>query len=305
LNLLPRTLNRKRIYILPTRHGFLFILILFAMLLGSMNYNNNLGFLLTFLLGSMAFISVLHTFRNLSGIQIVSVRTKPVFAHEAAVFEFLVRADSHERIAVSFAFRGAEETRVNLLPNEDNRISVRIAAKQRGILEPGRLSVFSIYPLGLFRAWSKVDSDAECLIYPKPLFGVFHSANEAFSADGKEAEGKSRSGTDDFEGLKSYQPGDPLRRISWKSFSRGRGLFVKNFEGGTQTRVVLDWHHIKDTDTERKLSRLCDMVLKANRLNMDYGLKLPGKTVAPGKGESHKYQCLKALALFEIVNNEQ
>ncbi len=43
-------LHSKRIYILPTGVGFVFALMTFAMLLGSMNYNNNLSFVLTFIL---------------------------------------------------------------------------------------------------------------------------------------------------------------------------------------------------------------------------------------------------------------
>ena len=44
---LPHTLRRNHIYILPSRMGLLFLLVLVAMLLASINYNNNLGLLLT------------------------------------------------------------------------------------------------------------------------------------------------------------------------------------------------------------------------------------------------------------------
>ena len=45
----PVVLDRKRIYILPTRRGLLFAVFLLVMLLGSINYALSLGFVLTFL----------------------------------------------------------------------------------------------------------------------------------------------------------------------------------------------------------------------------------------------------------------
>lgn len=47
-------LTSRRVYILPTGVGLMFGLMTFAMLLGSMNYNNNLSFVLTFILGGVA-----------------------------------------------------------------------------------------------------------------------------------------------------------------------------------------------------------------------------------------------------------
>ncbi len=296
---LPYTLNRKKIYILPTRHGFLFILVLIGMLLGSINYNNNLGFLLTFLLGGMAFVSILHTFKNLSGIQIISVTTKPVFANEKPVFEFLVRANPHLRASVSFKFIKNEETRENLYSDGDNLIRVQGIQGQRGIYKPGTLTVSTMYPLGLFHSWSRLYLDLECLIYPLPRPGPFMPANISSSKDDNETEEESGPGVDDFQGLRLYQPGDSLRRISWKVFSRGQGLFIKNFTGHAGSSVLLDWHSLNHPDTEQKLSRLCDMVLKANSLKLEYGLNLPGKNIDPDRGEFHKHKCLKTLALFD------
>ncbi len=58
-----------RIYILPTRHGYAFVLALCAMLLGAINYSNGLAYALTFLLASLALVSMLHANRNLAGLK--------------------------------------------------------------------------------------------------------------------------------------------------------------------------------------------------------------------------------------------
>jgi len=298
LTALPLTLTRKRIYILPNRYGWLFIIVLLALLMGSVNYKNNLGFLLTFLLGSMAFISIFHTYRNLYGIQIFAVTAKAVFAGEQAVFKLHIRPTNAPRTAVAFSFSKEEATLTDLTADADNWIHIPLTVLKRGIFRPKTLQIFTHYPFGLFHAWSSLSPDVQCLVYPKPLSGPLDTAPGGNSTDGQPD--KNRPGAEDFQGLKSYQPGDPLQHIAWKAFSRGQGLFTKLFVEQAGASAMLDWSALKEPDTERKLSRLCGMVLKAHDLNLSYGLKLPGKTIEPDCGDAHRRNCLKALALYGL-----
>jgi len=295
---LPHQLVRRQIYILPTRHGLVFLLILFAMLIGSVNYNNNLGFLLTFLLGSMAFVSILHTFRNLSGIQIMAVSGKPVFAGNDAAIELVIRAPEHARMAVSFKFAQGQYQRRNLETSHDNRITLTVPTSQRGRLQPGRLTVFSRYPLGLFYAWSPFQPEIDCIVYPQPKLTPFITADGTVGETDQDTR-RRKPGVDDFEGLRLYQPGDPLQHISWKAYSRGLGLMTKQFVGTTGASPLLDWDMFKTKNTEKRLSMLCYLVLQTHRMNITYGLRLPGVEIAPAKGETHKHKCLKALTLYK------
>jgi len=295
---LPLSFNRHRVYILPTAYGFLFILILFAMLLGSINYNNNLGFLLVFLLGSITLVSMIHTYRNMLGIKLLSVSAHPVFAGKTALFKFLVRSESFNRRAIGFMMEKEYPVVENIFAKKDEPVAVKISTQFRGIFTPGRMTVWSRYPLGLFKAWTVIMPDVSCVVYPKPVAGSFRFAG---SQGGDDADGNSvQRGVDDFAGLKPYQPGDPVSRISWKSFSRGLGMFTKEFSGDSGMSVMLDYDAVKSDEMERKLSRLTDMVLKAHNMNAEYGLLLPGKTIAPGNGERHKHACLKALAFYGL-----
>ncbi|MCF8028308.1 MAG: DUF58 domain-containing protein [Desulfobacteraceae bacterium] len=293
---LPVTLTRHRTYMLPTRHGMLFFFALLAMLVGAINYNNNLGFLLVFLLGAMALVSMLHTHRNLVGLRLLSVSANPVFAGETAVFDFLVYSESVMRRALVFSIEKAHQSSEDAAPGIVTRIPVRVTTRERGIFRPGPVTVYTRFPLGLFYTWCTLRMELSCVVYPKPLAGPFQ-VHEG-TADGAKTEGSGiLEGTDDFMGMKTYQPGDPVRRISWKAFSRGQGLFTKEFGGRGQTILIFDYNAIKSDDTEKKLSRLCDLVTKAARTNIEYGLRLPETFIPPGRGEQHKHQCLKALAL--------
>ncbi len=296
---LPYQISRKCLYILPTAQGCLFIAVLTGMLLGSVNYNNNLGFLLTFLLGSMTFVSMLHTHRNLLGTEILSVRPLPVFAGEKAVFRMTVRGANAGRMTVRFSLPGGEEVCQDIPQDKHCLIEVSVPAEKRGLLKPGILTVSTRYPLGLFRTWTNLDLLLECPVYPAPLHGSFSltGGNSREQQDTGESAGP---GADDFEGLRNYQPGDPMQHISWKAYSKGQGLMSKTFVGQAGAPVFLDWAVLEEKNTERKLSRLCGMVLSADRLGLTYGLKLPGTGIEPGKGEGHKHNCLRELALFGI-----
>lgn len=292
------TLNRHRVYIFPTTYGFLFMGVLFAMLAGSINYNNNLGFLLVFLLGAITLVSMIHTYRNLIGLTVLSTSVNPVFAGDIAVVRFTVRSETTRRTAIAAAFKGHDTALENIAARIDTFIDVKAPSRDRGIYRPGRLTLWTRYPLSLFRAWSVIDLDLNCIVYPKPIPGPFI---RAMGMGNVEQNGTSHDhGADDFSGLKVYQAGDPIRRIAWKSLSRGLGVFSKNFEGDGRAALWLDYETITGTDPEKKLSRICDMVLKAHTMNVEYGLTLPGKTIPPDKGDRHKHKCLKALALFGI-----
>ena len=274
------------------------MILLTGMLLGSFNYNNNLGFLLTFLLGSMAFVSVAHTYKNLAGLTVVPAGAEPVFAGGQAVFKFIVDGAGQYRYGIDFAMRGAKSTLHDIPAGSKNRVHVEIPALARGLLDPGPLTVTSDYPLGLFRAQTKVHRKLECIVYPKPIAGSVQAIVEKKIAGGDER--ISGPGTDEFQGLKGYLPGDPLQRISWRASSRGQGLFTKDFEGQYGASFYLDWSLLGATDAEHKLSLLCRWILTAHQDNLTYGLKLPGSTLAPGSGKIHKNRCLKTLALFSL-----
>lgn len=294
---LPHRLTRKRIFILPTAHGVLFLVVLAAMLVGSTNYNNNMGFLLTFLLGAMTFVSILHTHRNLAGVEVVSVSPRPAFVGEHALFRVRLRNPSHRRSMLVFYFTLDHVKAVATLDAEAEA-DVLHPTQRRGLLRPRYLVIETRFPLGLFRAWSRLHLSATCPVYPKPIFGTSLPGEKAGTTDADTDEADERAGADDFKELKSYQPGDPLHHISWKAFSKGQGLLVKSFVGNTGDAVRIDYDALSDTDTERRLSKLCGMVIRAHERDLRYGLTLPGTDIQPDLSEQHKHRCLKALALF-------
>ena len=287
-------LNRKQFSVFPTQHGFLFLGILIAMLLGSINYNNNAGFILVFLLGGMALISIFHSFKNLVGMEVDFLSPVPVFAGQTAIFPVRVRPSEIGCRSVTFAL-GPSSISVSI--DRETILQMRLSALDRGYLQPNLLTVKSVYPFGLFTFCARLSVGVSCLVYPRPIPGPFKTAGGGYRPDGEEE--TARGGPDDFQGLIQYQPGHSINRISWKALSRGKGLFIKDFTAEDSPCVMLDFDALSGRGMEYSLSRLCDMILFAHRQQMEYGLRLPGFVRNPAWGDSHQHHCLKALAVFD------
>jgi uncharacterized protein (DUF58 family) len=292
---LPIQLQHRRLYVLPTRYGLLFFGILLAILVGAINHNNNLAFILAFLLGGISFISIFHTFRNLSGLTLVSTRATPVFAGQTASFEISTKNSRSGRWSLSFMFSGTSPVVTDIEAGGQQAITLSYSAKKRGLLKPAKLTISTVYPLGLFRCWSSLNLDIHCLVYPSPIPGSTVTANVLTTDDHSGESGG--PGVEDFAGLKNYQPGDSLQHISWKSFSRGQGLQTKVFEGQIGRSLYFDLESLPGHDLEWKLSRICHMILKAESLRLNYGLRIGSQLIEPNLGGLHKQTCLRILAL--------
>jgi uncharacterized protein (DUF58 family) len=294
----PVTLTQRRIYILPSRAGLLFASTLLVMLVGCVNYNLSLGYVLTFLLAGAGMVSILHTFRNLARMQLASGRAQPVFSGQDAVFPVhLINRTRLSRFSVGLHRPESQTVYVDVAPESTALGEMRTPALRRGKLALGRLRVFTTFPLGLFYAWSNVELDAECIVYPRPEPGNIPLPPPTLGA---RAGVESGAGQDDFAGLRKYQPGDSLRHIAWKAVARGQPILTKQFSGLAEGELWLEWDALPaELGVEARLSRLARWIVDASRAGNVFGLRLPERRIAPGSGAAHEEQCLTALALFQ------
>ena len=302
-------LNRRRIYIVPTKTGALFALVLFLMYVGAVNYNLGLGHALVFLLVGLSLVAMLHTFRNLVGLRLRAGRIAPVFAGETARFEVMVENPRTElRPAISLAILdddrppGIPPDTISLAPTSRSAVELPVRALRRGTLQLGRLVVATRYPLGLFRAWSYPWPTAHCLIYPAPIYRPLPAPRASELTSGDQA--LQSENQDDFAGFRRHQPGDSPRHVAWKIYARGAAdspLLVKEFAGAGIVQHWFDWESTSSADdTETRLSTICGWVLQAQRDQLAFGMTLPGLTLPPGQGEHHAALALEALARFGV-----
>ena len=291
-------LVHRRVYILPTRLGWLFGGTLVILLIGSINYALSLGFALTFLLAGMGLAGMVHTARNLARLAISAGRAEPVFVGESAQFRLYFEAPgAFERPAIlARHVRSGAQLVADVPGGALAEIVLAVPAARRGWLSLGRVMLETRFPLGLFRAWSFVEPDARCLVYPRPERSPLPPA----SAESAETGRRSPSpGNDDFAGLRGYQRSDSPRHVAWKAVARSDDMLTKQFTGEAAVELWLDWQLLPASlPLEQRLSRLAGWVLAAERGGAQYGLRLPGVEIAPARGEAQRAACLQALALY-------
>jgi len=294
----PILLVHRRVFILPTAHGIIYFLVLLLMLAGSVNYALSLGFVLTFLLAGLGLNGILYTFRNIANLKVYAVRPRPVFAGERAEFGLRIEnASGVQRAALEARTGDGTACSFDVPANEEAIIYLALPTHRRGWHSLGRVTVQTRFPLGLFRAWSHVDLDVACMVYPQPETPGVALPNPS----GEHGEGgTSAVGNEDFSGLRAYHLGDSPRQIAWKADARGQGLLSKVFSGRNQTHLWLDWSALPaNLGTEAKLARLTRWVLDADAHDIAYGFRLGGAVLEPDTGPSHRDRCLQMLALFE------
>lgn len=291
---LPVTLHRRRIYILPTRAGMFFGLLLTVLLLGALNYNNNLALMLTFLLAGVMLIAPVHTYRSLAGLRVNGCRSVPVFAGQPARFELRLGNDSRQWRCAMRARTPHDADRVDVPPSGTASLYLDQPTGQRGWIPAARTRLFSEHPMGMFHAWSWLSSPGHVLVYPAP-----EARPPPLPSGGDGGPGSGRTDREEeFTGLRDYRSGDPSRLIAWKALARTDKLMSKEFLAPRRGCIWLDFDALQGLPVEARLSRLTAWTLEAHRQRLDYGLSLPGRKIPPTHSEAHRLECLEALAFF-------
>ncbi|MCU7833891.1 MAG: DUF58 domain-containing protein [gamma proteobacterium symbiont of Taylorina sp.] len=295
------TLTANRIYILPTREGIIYSLLILVMLAAAINFNNSLVFFFTFLMVGMGIISMHMTQQNLLKLQLTIAHVPPVFCRQNLSLPLILLHKKnpvtnididHHSIAVQLW--GKDLLLTDVFNNEKSILQLHCPTTQRGNFKLPALTISSRYPLGLFRAWSNVKLHCNAIVYPGQSINKTYQPKSGAGSDGISPEGR---GFDDFSGFKSYQQGDSLKHIHWKAYAREQGLLSKTFSGSTNHEYWLDYNELSG-DTESRLSQLCYLIVQAEQKGDRYGLILSNKTIQISQGQKHQHQCLKALALF-------
>ena len=307
-------LTQRNVYILPTRAGLLLALTLLVLLIGSINYQLNLGYLLTFLIAGSALAALHLTHGNLNGLRLQLQPGEPVFAGEAAtVTVTLHNPTRRERWAIALDWLAPGKTGsdaawpghwTDLPAQAQVTLRLRCVMPQRGRHALAPLQAQTRFPLGILRAWCWWRPAALQLVYPKPETPAPPLPPPTGEEErlATQATSDSGGGNDEWEGVRPWRRGDPLRWVAWKKVARqaesGRDDWVsRDFARPGGRRCWLDEARTGLSEPEQRLSRLCAWVLAAEAQQLDYGLRLGALEIAPGHGAAQRQRCLEALAL--------
>ena len=300
-------LTQRNVYIVPTRPGFMLAATLLVLLVASINYQLNLGYLLTFLLAGSALIGMHLCHGTLRGL---TLQLQPVDAgfmgSGTTIAIDLVSARRRVRHGIGLSVHGSDHWVWTDVPGQ-GRTTVHVAFKpqRRGLQPIPTLTAETRFPLGTFRVWTIWRPATPVLVYPAPEVWPPPLPEGEPRSDGA-ATARMQRASGEFDGVRSYQRGDPLKLVVWKKLAKADELVSRDTHQAQRHALWLDLAVTglplatpgSGEPLERALSRLCAWVLTADRQDIDYGLRLGGREIRPASGESHKRRCLEALALF-------
>lgn len=288
-------LNQRRIFIIPSRVGGGYFVMLFGLLMLAINYQNNLIFAITFWLFSIFLVAILHTYANLSGIILRAGAAEPVFAGQRAAFHLHLDAGNRDRHRLYLGFAEQQQEVCSVNANEGaTTVILTFPASKRGVMHPSRMIVTTRYPLGILRCWAAPKLDWHCVVYPQPKM-LRPLINRA--ADGEGGVDSFSRDSDEFSGFQRYQPGQSPSRIFWKAYAKGQPLQTKRFEQSQADELILDWNELEGLGVEDRLSTLCAWALDCNKRGLAFGLQLPGLKVAAASGGDQLSRVLRLLAM--------
>jgi uncharacterized protein (DUF58 family) len=225
----------------------------------------------------------------------------PVFAGDTARFPLLLHnTDTRERRLLRLFLTGQQVVTIDVPPQGSARALLPLPATKRGWLTMPRVTIETVWPLGLVRAWSYTAPALVCLVYPRPANAVPPAPSFAGMQGGRLP---SDTGDEDFAGLRRHRPGDPLHHVAWKTAARQGAdapLQTKQFAGTAAQALWFDWAMLpQGMAVETRLSVLARWVLDAEDAGLSWGLRLPGSETPQAHGPAHTHACLKMLALYE------
>lgn len=294
-------LTQRNVYIVPTRVGLLFALTLAVLLVASINYQLNLGHLLTFLLTGSAVVSMYITHATLRGLRLHLSPLPRMYAQHPC--ELTLRVDApagSDRHGLCARLEGAttptsEGTWFDAPAQAQTEVPLRFVPPARGWHALPVVSVHTRFPFGLFHAWCVWRPAARALVYPQPERPCPPWRHATLQDDPARRPVLVAAGEPD--GVRAYRRGDAWHDIVWKKSTTDKLVARERPQPPGGQRVVA-WDDTQGLDTESRLSRLTAWVLDADAQGAAYGLKLPGADIAPGQGCDHLAACLEALALW-------
>jgi len=305
LNRLPATdttlLTQRNIYIVPTKAGLAFALTLLLMLVAAINYQLNLGYVLTFLLAGAGGVSMHLTHGTLRALTLHLRPVTPVFAGEPAALDIVISNPGRERHALAVHFHDRELAGHSFawsdVPAQGQAgVRVTLTPRTRGWQEVPLLEVETVFPFGLFKAWTVWRPATRVLAWPR-LEPAPPALPRTSVAPGEQTLPQHEAGHE-LDGVRSYRRGDSLRQVVWKKVAKSGQLVSRETRAAGTRELWLDWASTAAPDTEHRLSRLAAWVQAAAHGGLMYGLRLPGGELAPAQGEAHRRAALDALATF-------
>ena len=293
------SVGRKQLYILPTKIGWYFALLLVALFGIAVKFDNQAAFMMLFILVGIGNAVMLSTHNNVIRLELEMGSVAHCFATQHVKANLRITNPTRRARYAIYVACGDHTQVIDLAAHDSKSLTLEIMAPERGRLELEPVILSSQYPAGLFFCWTKRSYfAASAIVYPEPvdLVDLTISQHEGQHEIDRGAEVISQG---DFRGLRHFQEGDRLRDVHWPALAKTNKLITKEYDTPSVSQHSFVWEDLpQHLSTENKLSQLSYWINRADSQGVRFSLSLPTASFVLNEGPSHKHDCLSALALF-------
>ncbi|HID29063.1 MAG TPA: DUF58 domain-containing protein [Desulfobacterales bacterium] len=191
-----------------------------------------------------------------------------------------------------------------LVPNGEQEIGVEIMPSRRGRLGLTGLTISCADPFGLFRSFVTISAPQSVLVLPKRYsLPPIQLPGTRRHQPGGVALASSVGDSEEFLSLRDYRPGDPLRRIHWKSWAKTCKPIVKEYQDEFFVRHALILDTFQNTDHSEifeeavsvAASFACSIQTQESLLDLMF-VGAEAYCFTSGRGLSHVDKMLEILA---------
>lgn len=223
---------------------------------------------------------------------------QPGHAGNQRLVRFQLRADGSPRATIVDQLPPGVEAVA-----EDNRlrrvldgrtIGYSVIPEERGIHQLGPLEVEITDPFGLVATRYELDATTELVTYPR-VYELGGLSGIRISDIG----GSLRE-RNEFDRVREYERGDPLRDIHWRSTAKHpEDLIVKEFIARTdanRTRILAE---CEQGGADAMAMAAASVAITLMNDGIDVGLTVADETIAVESGQNHRARILETLASTE------
>lgn len=269
-------------------------------------------------------VSLLVGWMNLRGLQFERLTPSVAWEGETVPFTLICRSYSRTpKLLLRAADIGArwiepEDASVvfNARPGAETRVEYGVRMRKRGVHRIDGLRVCATDPLGLWSFARTYSVPSEVLVYPRPqrIPNVLLTGAERFGYRDMPIAAARGAGVD-FDGVREYAPGDPLRRMHWKSYARTGRLNLVEFEESRAVNLTLALDVQQGTNIGEDADTPFEVLIRAAASIAQLGIR-QGASVrlvagdgadpanAGGRGTDHLFTILSCLARAEATDPE-
>lgn len=273
------TTNARRAVALPTASGVLFFALVALLLLGAINFQSNLGFLMAFSFLILGFIAMLMVGQNFHGVEISSHGDLVVQEGVIAQLDLKLRSDLTKH---DLQIASNQHPIVTNAEPDGCHVKLLIESLHRGVYEKPLIEIGSQFPIGWIILRCRWRPRGHIFVYPNPCDPATQQKSKGSNQFNEIA-------------VRPYRTGDRMASVSWKKTKTLTSPVVVDSFGNSKSQII-SFRNYPNSNYGECLSFLTWEVLRAHQKGLKWSLELPLHRLSARSGSKHLEACLKELA---------